>query len=164
MVPFPFETQGRPFMSAQTVAVAADHAGFSLKEQVRALLEARGLQVIDLGPYNTDSVDYPRYADAVAAALSEGRAARGVLVCGTGLGISIAANRHTHVRAALCHEPLSAQMAREHNDANVLVLGGRMIGAGMAEACLDAFLNTPFAGGRHERRVAMLSRSPISAG
>ena len=150
-------------MSAQTVAVAADHAGFPLKEQIRSLLEARDLQVIDLGPFNTDSVDYPRYADALAVVMAQGRASRGVLVCGTGLGISIAANRHMHLRAALCHEPLSARMAREHNDANVLVLGGRMIGSAMAEACLDAFLATPFGGGRHEARVAMLSRSAISA-
>lgn len=151
-------------MKSQTVAVAADHAGYSLKEQVRALLGARGLTVLDLGPHNNDSVDYPIYADALAAALAEGRADRGVLVCGTGLGISIAANRHAHIRAALCHEPLSAKMAREHNDANVLALGGRLIGPAMAEACLDAFLTTPFGGGRHEKRVAMLGRSPISVG
>ncbi len=151
-------------MKSQTVAVAADHAGYALKEQIRSLLESRGLTVIDLGPHSTDSVDYPVYADFLAAALADGRADRGVLVCGTGLGISIAANRHAHVRAALCHEPLSAKMAREHNDANVLALGGRMIGASMAEACLDAFLTTPFGGGRHEKRVAMLGRSAISAG
>jgi len=151
-------------MQSQTVAVAADHAGYPLKEQIRALLESRGLTVLDLGPYNTDSVDYPIYADALAAALFDGRADRGVLVCGTGLGISIAVNRHAHVRAALCHEPLSARMAREHNDANVLALGGRMIGVAMAEACLDAFLTTPFSAGRHEKRVAMLGRSSISVG
>ena len=151
-------------MGAQTVAIAADHAGFALKEQMRPLLESRGLTVLDLGPRNTDSVDYPIYADALAAALADGRADRGVLVCGTGLGISIAANRHPHVRAALCHEPLSAKMAREHNDANVLALGGRIVGVAMAEACLDAFLSTPFSGGRHEKRVAMLGRSPISVG
>ncbi len=146
-------------MSSQTVAVAADHAGFPLKEQVRAMLEARNLTVIDLGPFDTQSVDYPRYADALAVAMAEGRANRGVLVCGTGLGISMAANRHSHLRAALCHEPYSAQMAREHNDANVLVLGGRIIGAGIAEACLDAFLSTPFGGGRHIPRVALLGRT-----
>lgn len=149
-------------MKSQTVALAADHAGYALKEQLRSLLESRGLTVIDLGPHSTDSVDYPVYADSLAAALADGRADRGVLVCGTGLGISIAANRHAHVRAALCHEPLSAKMAREHNDANVLALGGRMIGPAMAEACLDAFLTTPFGGGRHEKRVAMLGRSSIS--
>jgi ribose 5-phosphate isomerase B len=94
----------------------------------------------------------------MAEALADGRAERGVLVCGTGLGISIAANRHAHVRAALCHEPLSARLAREHNDANVLALGGRLIGLAMAESCIDAFLTTPFGGGRHEKRVAMLGR------
>jgi ribose 5-phosphate isomerase B len=147
-------------MGALKVAIAADHAGYALKEQIRPLLEARGLTVLDLGPNSAESVDYPVYADFLAAALADGRADRGVLICGTGLGISIAANRHPHVRAALCHEPLSARMAREHNDANVLALGGRMIGLSMAEACLDAFLSTPFGGGRHEKRVAMLARSP----
>ena len=150
-------------MSMQTVAIAADHAGFPLKDHIRTLLEGRKLTVLDLGPYTSDSVDYPRYADALAAALADGRAARGVLVCGTGIGISIAANRHAHLRAALCHEPLSAALAREHNDANVLVLGGRLIGAAMAEACLDAFLSTPFAGGRHEGRVAMLSAKTLTS-
>ncbi len=149
-------------MAAQKVAIAADHAGYALKEQIRSLLEARGITALDLGPNNTDSVDYPVYADAMAEALADGRAERGVLVCGTGLGISIAANRHAHVRAALCHEPLSARLAREHNDANVLALGGRLIGLAMAEACIDAFLTTPFGGGRHEKRVAMLGRSANS--
>ncbi len=145
-------------MAAQKVAIAADHAGYPLKEQIRSLLQTRGITVLDLGPNNTDSVDYPVYADAMAEALADGRAERGVLVCGTGLGISIAANRHAHVRAALCHEPLSARLAREHNDANVLALGGRLIGLAMAESCIDAFLTTPFGGGRHEKRVAMLGR------
>ena len=103
------------------------------------------------------SVDYPDFADAVAAALGSGRAERGVLICGSGIGISIAANRHRHVRAALCHDGLSARLARQHNDANVLVLGGRLIGVDAARECLAVFLATRFEGGeRHQRRIAKL--------
>jgi len=112
--------------------------------------------VLDLGTSNGDSVDYPEFADAVAAALKDGRAGRGVLICGTGIGISIAANRHAGVRAAPCHDGLTARLARQHNDANVLALGGRLIGIETAKDCLTNFLQTPFEGGRHARRVAKL--------
>jgi ribose 5-phosphate isomerase B len=143
-------------MTASTVALAADHAGFELKDVLKGAIEQRGLEVLDLGTHDSGSVDYPDLADALAAALEQGRAGRGVLVCGTGIGISIAANRHRHVRAALCHDVTTATLARQHNDANVLVLGARVVGLHVAADSLAAFLDTPFAAGRHQRRVAKL--------
>jgi ribose 5-phosphate isomerase B len=144
-------------MTADTVAIAADHAGFPLKQALKEELRRRGLVVLDLGTDSAQSVDYPDFADRLAEAIKAGRAARGVLVCGTGIGISIAANRHRHLRAALCHDASSARLARQHNDANVLALGARLIGEETAKDCLNAFLDTPFEGGeRHSRRVAKL--------
>ena len=140
-------------MPAETIAIAADHAGFDLKSTLVDELRRIGANVIDLGTHSTDSVDYPDFADAVAKAIGAGQAVRGVLVCGTGIGISIAANRHKGVRAALCRDSTDARLAREHNDANVLVLGGRTTGVETARDCLKSFLSTPFAGGRHQRRV-----------
>lgn len=144
-------------MSEETIAIASDHAGFELKGALKAELEAMGRSVLDLGTNSADSVDYPTFADALAEALRDGRAERGVLVCGTGIGISIAANRHRHVRAALCHDSASARLSRAHNDANVLALGARLIGIETAKDCVRAFFTTPFEGGRHARRVAKLS-------
>ena len=143
-------------MSEETIAVASDHAGFELKGTIKAELEAMGHAVLDLGTHGPESVDYPAFADAVAEALSDGRACRGVLVCGTGIGISIAANRHRHVRAALCHDSVSARLARAHNDANVLAIGARLIGIESAKDCVRVFFATAFEGGRHARRVAKL--------
>jgi ribose 5-phosphate isomerase B len=140
-------------MPAETIAIAADHAGFDLKSALVEELRKAGLTVLDLGTNSTDSVDYPDFADAVAKAIAAGKAPRGVLVCGTGIGISIAANRHKGVRAALCRDSTDARLAREHNDANVLVLGGRTTGIEAARDCLKSFLSTPFSGGRHARRV-----------
>jgi ribose 5-phosphate isomerase B len=143
-------------MPAETIAIAADHAGFDLKSVLVEELRKAGHSVVDLGTNSTDSVDYPDFADAVAQAIKAGQAARGVLVCGTGIGISIAANRHKGVRAALCRDSTDARLAREHNDANVLVLGGRTTGVEAARDCLKSFLSTPFAGGRHQRRVGKM--------
>jgi ribose 5-phosphate isomerase B len=140
----------------ETIALASDHAGVELKAALKAALTERGLEPLDLGAHGTASVDYPDMADGLAAAIADGRAARGVLVCGTGIGISIAANRHRHLRAALCHDGTTARLARQHNDANVLVLGARTTGVETARDCLAAFLDTPFAGGRHAGRVAKL--------
>lgn len=140
----------------ETIAIAADHAGCTLKEKLAAALRERGLEVLDLGTEPGRAVDYPDQADALAAALRDGRARRGVLICGSGIGIAIAANRHRHLRAALCHDVTTARLAREHNDANVLVLGERIVGEAIARDCLAAFLDTPFAGGRHAPRVAKL--------
>jgi ribose 5-phosphate isomerase B len=143
-------------MPEPAIALAADHAGFELKNTLKAVLEARGLPVLDLGADDAGPVDYPDMADVLAAAVADGRAARGVLVCGTGVGISIAANRHRHLRAALCHDVVTARLARQHNDANVLALGARTLTAEQARACLETFLDTGFEGGRHQRRVDKL--------
>lgn len=143
-------------MQDAAIAIACDHAGLALKTELVAALGEAGLKVLDLGTDGPASVDYPDFADALAGALADGRAARGVLICGTGIGISIAANRHAHVRAALCHDATTARLCREHNDANVLVLGARTTGVEVARDCLKTFLATPFAGGRHARRVDKL--------
>ena len=144
-------------MASEIIAIASDHAGFDLKAVLKEALAERGFEVLDLGAHSRDSVDYPDFAYAMAAAIREGKVKRGVLICGTGIGISIAANRHPEVRAALVHESLGARLTRRHNDANVLCLGGRMVGIEIAKDCLDAFLNTEFEGDRHARRVAKLS-------
>ena len=138
------------------IAIASDHAGFALKTLLAAELAAAGHAVLDLGADSEASVDYPDYGHSLAAALADGRADRGVLVCGSGIGIEIAANRHAHVRAANCTSVTMARMARAHNDANVLCLGSRLIGVEVARECLHVFLDTPFAGGRHAARVAKL--------
>lgn len=143
-------------MSGGKIAVASDHAGFELKSaMVQALTEA-GHEVLDLGAHGLESVDYPDFARAMAESIQSREVERGVLICGTGIGISIAANRHRGVRAALCHDVTSARLARQHNDANVLALGARMVGMEVARDCLSAFLETPFEGGRHARRVDKL--------
>jgi ribose 5-phosphate isomerase B len=144
-------------MPAETIAIASDHAGFELKDTLKTDLQRMGYQILDLGPHTAESVDYPDYADRMAEALLDGRARRGVLSCGTGIGISIAANRHRHVRAALCHDAVSTRLSRQHNDANVLVLGARLIGVEVAKDCLRVFLDTAFEGERHVRRVNKLS-------
>ena len=144
-------------MPATMVAIASDHAGYDLKTALKAWVEEHGLDALDLGPHDGDPVDYPDMAGELAAALADGRAERGVLICGTGIGISIAANRHRHVRAALCHDVTTAKLARQHNDANVLVLGSRVLGPNVARDCLDVFLRTPFEGGRHQRRIDKMS-------
>jgi ribose 5-phosphate isomerase B len=138
------------------LAIASDHAGFRLKEQLKATLEKRGVRFQDLGPVDEASVDYPDFAHAVAKGVADGNFALGVLVCGSGIGMSCAANRHPGVRAALCTESYAARMAREHNDANVLCLGSRIVGEGVAQAILAAFLDAQFEGGRHARRVAKI--------
>ncbi|MGH1478549.1 MAG: ribose 5-phosphate isomerase B [Geminicoccales bacterium] len=139
-----------------TLVIASDHAGFELKAVIKLGLEKNGHKAIDLGPNEASSVDYPDMADKLAGALLDGLADKGVLICGTGIGIGIAANRHRHVRAALCHDVTTARLAREHNDANVLCLGARVIGAEVALDSVEAFLGTPFEGGRHQRRVDKL--------
>lgn len=135
------------------IAIASDHAGYGLKEMLKAYLKELGYEALDLGTHSGESVDYPDYANKLADALREGKAARGVLVCGSGIGISIAANRHTHVRAALCHDGLSAELSRRHNDANVIALGSRLIGEETAKEAVKRFFSTEFEGGRHTKRV-----------
>jgi ribose 5-phosphate isomerase B len=140
-----------------TIALAADHAGFALKDALRDWLREDGHEVLDLGTDGPDSVDYPRFGALLAEAVADGRATRGIAICGSGIGISIAVNRHPACRCALVNEPLSAALAREHNDANVIALGARLTGIDLAKACVTAFLTTDFAGGRHQRRVDQLS-------
>lgn len=140
------------------IAAGSDHAGVLMKQQLAERLVRAGHEVEDLGTYGTDSTDYPDFGFAVAEAVASGRAELGLLVCGTGIGISIAANRVPGVRAARCCSEYDARLARQHNDANVLCLGARVVGLGLAEAMLDAFLATPFEGGRHAGRVAKLDR------
>lgn len=145
-------------MAGATIAVASDHAGFDLKELLKRDLQEAGYAVLDLGTNSTASVDYPDYGLAMGEAIAAGKAEKGVLVCGSGIGISIAANRNPKVRAALAHDVTSARLSREHNDANVIAFGQRLIGVEAAREALKVFLKTPFEGGRHEGRVAKLSR------
>ena len=140
------------------IALAADHAGFALKDEIATWLRDQGHDVVDLGTNSADSVDYPEFGARLARAVAAGEAERGIAVCGSGIGISIAVNREPRCRCARVGDPLSAALAREHNDANVLALGARLTGADMAKACVAAFLGTDFAGGRHQRRVDQLSK------
>jgi ribose 5-phosphate isomerase B len=142
------------------IALASDHAAFDLKARLREWLIEEGHEVADLGPDSPDSVDYPDYGYKLADVVADGTAERGVALCGSGIGISISVNRNPAVRCALVSEPLSAALAREHNDANVIALGARLVGIDMAKACVAAFLATPFAGGRHQRRVDKLGTPP----
>ncbi|MEE9194711.1 MAG: ribose 5-phosphate isomerase B [Alphaproteobacteria bacterium] len=144
-------------MSREIVAVAADHAGYALKSCLAKELGELGYAVLDLGTDSEESVDYPDFAEAMAEAIGQGKAAKGILVCGSGIGISIAANRHREIRAAPCHDATSARLARQHNDANVLALGARLVDVEVAKDCLRTFLSTAFEGGRHQRRVAKMS-------
>ncbi|MFC5354222.1 ribose 5-phosphate isomerase B [Azospirillum himalayense] len=140
-----------------TIAIASDHAGYEMKAQIASWLAGNGYEVLDLGCNGPESVDYPDFATALAGAINDQRAARGVLICGSGIGISIAANRHPGIRAALVHDVTTARLARQHNDANVVALGARIIGAEIAKDCVDAFLTTDFEGGeRHSRRIAKM--------
>jgi ribose 5-phosphate isomerase B len=140
------------------IAIASDHAGVDLKARIVELVGEIGRDVRDLGPADRTSVDYPDFAHAVAKAVASGEAERGILICGTGIGMSLAANRHPRVRAALCHDAFTAEMARCHNDANVLCLGARSTGPGVAEQVVRIFLDTPFEGGRHQRRVEKIEQ------
>lgn len=140
------------------IALAADHAGFRLKDELAAWLKDQGHEVTDLGTNGPESVDYPEFGARLGAFIGLGKAERGIAICGSGIGISIAVNRNLECRCARVDDPLSAELAREHNDANVIALGARLIGSDMARACVLAFLETDFAGGRHQRRVNQLSQ------
>ena len=139
------------------IALASDHAGFALKDELAGWLRDQGHDVVDLGTDSSESVDYPHFGAKLARSVGSGEADKGIAVCGSGIGISIAINRDPRCRCARVGDPLSAALAREHNDANVLALGARLIGPDMAKACVGAFLGTDFAGGRHQRRVDQLS-------
>ncbi len=143
-------------MSRKPIAIASDHAGYDLKTILAQELAEMGYEVLDLGTDGPQSVDYPDFGAALAKAVQAGDAERGILICGTGIGISMAANRYPGVRAAVCWDETSARITREHNDANVLALGARLLGVEVAKDCLRTFLSTDFAGGRHVGRVAKL--------
>ena len=142
---------------AKQLGIASDHAGLELKRALVADLEKRGVLVREFGTTTSDPCDYPDFAHGVARAIEGGEIERAILVCGTGVGMSIAANRHAAVRAVVCSEPLSARMSRQHNDANVLCIGARVVGAGTAIDIVDAFLGATFEGGRHAARVAKIN-------
>lgn len=138
------------------IAIGSDHGGYALKQEVMAYLDEKGLPYKDFGTYTEDSCDYPIYGEAVGRAVASGEYDRGIVICGTGIGISIAANKVKGVRAALCGDCFSAEMTRRHNDANILALGARVLGSGLALKIVETFLNTGFDGGRHARRVDLL--------
>lgn len=139
------------------IAIGSDHGGFELKKAVMAHLEKRGLEYKDFGTYTKDSCDYPEYGRAVALAVASGEFERGIVICGTGIGISIAANKIPGIRAALCGDCFSAQATREHNDANILAMGARVVGEGLALKIVDTFLDTPFSNDeRHIRRISLI--------
>ena len=139
------------------IAIGSDHGGFTLKKVVLALLQELEHDINDVGCHNLDSVDYPNFADLVSEQVVKGEADLGILICGTGIGMSMAANKHQGIRAALCSEQYTASMSREHNDANILCMGERVTGPGVAEEIVRTWLSTPFGGGRHQRRIELFS-------
>ncbi|GAB5046803.1 ribose 5-phosphate isomerase B [Thermodesulfovibrio sp. TK110] len=139
------------------VAIGSDHAGFELKEIISRMVKNMGYELIDMGTGSSCSVDYPDYAEAVAKAVSQGSVERGILICGTGIGMSIVANKFKNVRAALCNDLFTAKMSRLHNDANILCIGGRVVGKDLAMEIVNVWFNTPFEGGRHSRRIEKIN-------
>ena len=139
------------------IAIGCDHGGYALKQEVMKHLTELGLDHKDFGTYSEESCDYPIYGEAVARAVAAGECDRGIVICGTGIGISIAANKIKGIRAALCGDCFSAEMTRRHNDANILAMGARVLGSGLALKIVDTFLTTPFEGGRHSRRIDLIS-------
>ena len=158
------EVKGKTMAEDKTpVIIGCDHAAFPLKEKVKAFLVENGIEVKDVGTTSEDSVDYPDFGMRVAADVSNGAYKRGILLCGTGLGMSMVANKFPHVRAALCNDLFSAVMSRRHNNANILVMGGRVIGEALAKEVVKAWLETPFEGGRHQKRIELFDslKNPI---
>jgi ribose 5-phosphate isomerase B len=143
------------------IAIGSDHAAYDFKEEIKAYLKGCGLKLKDFGAYSTERVDYPRYGEAVARAVAEDSCERGLLFCGTGIGISISANKVPGIRAVVCSEPYSAKLSRLHNDTNVLAVGARVVGIELAKMIIDLWLETPFEGGRHQKRVEMIDRIGI---
>jgi len=152
------EPESLEFPLAERIAIASDHAAVTLKASLSGWLREHGHDVTDLGPHDHSSVDYPDYGYALSRTIEDGEADLGIALCGSGVGISIAINRNPAARCALVSEPISARLARQHNNANVIAMGARLIGEDMARACVHAFLEASYEGGRHEQRVAKLSR------
>jgi len=140
------------------IAIGSDHAAFELKEVIKEHLEAKGIEYKDFGCYSTERVDYPEFGEKVARAVASGECERGLLFCGTGVGISISANKVKGIRAVVCSEPYSAKLSREHNDTNILALGSRVVGTDLAKMIIDIWLETGFEGGRHLKRVEMMDK------
>ena len=138
--------------------IATDHAGFHYKEQVKDYIKSKGIEIIDLGPDSADRVDYPDYGRKCAQAVKNDEGSFGIIICGTGIGISMAANKVEGIRAALCHDAYTASMARAHNDAQILAFGERVVGMGVVQSMIDAFIETPFEGGRHANRVEKINQ------
>ena len=138
------------------ISMGCDHGGYAMKEHLKAFLEGKGHEVVDCGCHSTESVDYPAFAKAAAEEVAAGRCDRGIVVCTTGIGVSICANKVKGIRCALCSETFTAEMTRRHNDANMLAIGGGIVGPNLAEKIVDTFLNTEFEGGRHARRVGLM--------
>lgn len=139
------------------IAIGADHGGFEMKEVIGKLLRQKGYEVEDCGCYSLESVDYPNFSDAVCKKIIDGYCDSGILICGTGIGMSLAANRYKEIRAALCHDEFTARMSREHNDANILCIGARVTGIAVAEEMVKVWLDTDFSGGRHQKRISLFS-------
>ena len=138
------------------ISLGCDHGGYALKEHIKAYLESKGHEVVDCGTYSTDSCDYPIFGEVAARKVQSGECERGIVICTTGIGISIAANKVKGIRCALCSDSLSAEMTRRHNDANIIAMGAGIVGPNLARRMVEVFLNTEFEGGRHARRVALL--------
>lgn len=149
-----------PYVTPMRIAIASDHAATELKSELAEWLMELGHEVADLGPHSTDSVDYPDFGYKLSEVVADGTAVYGIALCGSGIGISMSVNRNPAVRCALVSEPLSAALSREHNDANVIAMGARLVGIEMAKTCVATFIDTEFAGGRHQRRVDKLSNPP----
>ena len=144
------------------IAIASDHGGFNLKESMIAHLLNTGWEVDDLGPHNGSAVDYPDYGIKLAEAVAEKKVERGIVICGTGIGMSIVVNRYPGIRGTLCSDLFTAKLCREHNDSNILIMGGRVIGVGLAAEIVNTWLNTPFEGGRHQRRLDKITQIDAS--
>ena len=144
------------------IAIASDHAGYDLKQVIIGLLRTENFEVVDLGPENSDSVDYPDYGFSLAKEVVEKRVERAIVICGTGIGMSIVVNRFPGIRGTLCSDLFTAKLCREHNDSNILIMGGRVIGKGLAAEIVNTWLNTPFEGGRHQRRLDKINQIDAS--
>lgn len=140
-------------MKSMKTVIGSDHAGYAIKEIIKRLLLDRHIEVLDVGTNSTESCNYPDFGKMVAERVAKGEFDRGILVCGTGIGMSIVANRFSKIRAALCNDPYTAKMSRRHNDANILVIGGRVVGPGLATEIVNVWLDSPFEGGRHKERL-----------
>ncbi len=147
-------------MTSMKAVIGSDHAGYAIKEIIKRLLLNRHIEVLDVGTNRTESCDYPDFGKMVAEKVAKGEFDRGILVCGTGIGMSIVANRFPKIRAALCNDPYTAKMSRRHNDANILVMGGRVVGPGLATEIVNVWLDSPFEGGRHKERLDKIETSP----